>query len=67
MGVRRGDILKMQQGASPSDTSFNRGCKGWAGVKKTRRKAWSSQGKGEAKQTTLGLSPDASLACRLPK
>lgn len=40
-------------------TSLNRGCKTRDGLdgKKSRRRAWSSIGKGEAKQTTLGRNP----------
>lgn len=36
---------------------------GQADGKKSRRRAWSSQVKGEAKQTTLGVNPNAPLAC----
>lgn len=36
---------------------------GRADGKESRRRAWSSKGKGEAKQTTLGVNPDAPLAC----
>ena len=60
-GFRRVEILGMQEGVL--QTSFNRGCKRRAGVKQSRRRAWSCQGKGRARQTTQGVNSDASLAC----
>lgn len=36
---------------------------GRADGRESRRRAWSSKGEGEAKQTTLGANPDAPLAC----
>lgn len=36
---------------------------GRADGKESRRRAWSSKGKGEAKQTTPGVNADAPLAC----